>query len=211
MSRTHNRYQHKKIAKAAQDLLFFFCEALYSSSPRLRRAMALEELEQEVQATGEYFSSWLEQRDRRAALRGGEPLKPDGKDEGRSGDSLPFVNATESGYFWDQMRMSADISTGLWRLRREWENPSSHQTEESFRRPFNALMSVWDQLAAAGFSILDYTGRAEEANRTFFLIPQEKNLANPDAAGFETIKPAIFCRYRQHSWQIQVGHAIDLR
>ncbi len=210
MSRTKKRYQHKKTEKNAQDLMAFFSQALYQRTPKLRRAMSLEELDEEIAYTSDYFVSWLETNNRQAAVKSGNPRTPGFSNPSR-GASTPLGDSpAERAYFWEQMRLMADLGTGVWRMRQEINHSTIGETRESFRLANRFLTGVWDRLIEGGLSIRDYTGQREEADSSFFLIPQEPDELSEEQI-FETIKPAIYYQNNQRSWQIQVGHAIDRR
>lgn len=210
MSRTKKRYQHKKTEKNAQDLMAFFSQALYQRTPKLRRAMSLEELDDEIAYTSDYFVSWLETNTRQAAAKIGNP-STSGLSNYSSGASTPLGDSpAERAYFWEQMRLMADLGTGVWRMRHDFQPFNTGETRESIRLANRFLIGVWDRLTEGGLTIRDYTGQGEEADSSFFLIPQEPDELSEELI-FETIKPAIYYQTNQRSWQIQVGHAIDRR
>jgi hypothetical protein len=104
------------------------------------------------------------------------------------------------------IKLLADVTTGLWRLRLKMLPANAKDPSEPNRRWYKQLEAIMDTLTAADIQIRDHTGEAVPRGGIYTL----KVLAYEPTAGLsreqviETIKPTIHLKDRV----IQVGEVI---
>lgn len=103
-----------------------------------------------------------------------------------------------------QMRLLAEVGTGLWRLRQKMQQPGTNRPLEEMRRAYRHLESVWDVLAEAGVEIQDHTDAPFDPGMSLRVIAFQPTAGIERERVFETIKPTIYFRKQT----IQMGEVI---
>src|SRR5229473_3312874 len=68
------------------------------------------------------------------------------------------------------LQLLAEVSTGLWRIRRRLIDPETGQPREETRRAYRDLQFTWDALTQAGVEILDHTGQSFDAGLSLSVL-----------------------------------------
>jgi hypothetical protein len=110
----------------------------------------------------------------------------------------------EPGMGEQELRMLADIGTGLWRLRQKMVKPGTSQPLDEMRRPYRHLESVWDALVQASVEIQDHTDKPFDAGMSLKVISFQPTPGLGRERVIETIKPTIYFKGRG----IQMGEVI---
>ncbi len=118
----------------------------------------------------------------------------------------PFqsVPLEEKEFFISQMRLLADIGTGLWRLRQRLVSPDTDQPLEEMRRAYRFFASVWDTLHDAGVTIQDHTHTPYDPHLALKVLTYEPTPGVTREQVLETIKPSVY----YHQRCIQMGEII---
>jgi hypothetical protein len=103
-----------------------------------------------------------------------------------------------------QLRLLADVGTGLWRLRQKMQQPGTNRPLEEMRRAYRHLESVWDVLAEAGVEIQDHTDAPFDPGMSLRVIAYQPTAGIDRERVIETIKPTIYVRKQA----IQMGEVI---
>lgn len=103
-----------------------------------------------------------------------------------------------------QLRLLADIGTGLWRLKLKMLKPGGDQPLDEMRRPYRHLESVWDALTQAGVEIKDHTDTPFDDGMAIKVISFQPTPGLGRDRIIETIKPTIYFKERH----IQMGEVI---
>jgi hypothetical protein len=114
------------------------------------------------------------------------------------------VPLEEKKFYISQMRLLADIGTGLWRLRQRMVSPDTDQPMEEMRRAYRFFASVWDTLHDAGVTIQDHTHTPYDPHLALKVLTYEPTPGVTREQVLETIKPSVY--YRQRC--IQMGEII---
>jgi hypothetical protein len=102
------------------------------------------------------------------------------------------------------LRLLADVSTGLWRLRRRLIDSGTGQPREEMRRAYRDLQFTWDALLQAGVEILDHTGEPFDAGLSLSVLAYQPTEGIQREQVIETVKPTV---YWNKQW-IQMGEVI---
>jgi hypothetical protein len=102
------------------------------------------------------------------------------------------------------VRLLADIGTGLWRLRQKLVKPGTTQPLDEMRRPYRHLESVWDALAQAGEEIQDHTDKPFDSGMSLKVLSYQPTPGLGRERVIETIKPTIYFKGKL----IQMGEVI---
>lgn len=118
----------------------------------------------------------------------------------------PDVRTADTSQRTVDVRLLAEVSTGLWRMQQKMVQPGTVRPLEEMRRPFRHLEAVWDTLTQAGVEVREHTGERTPQGGAFAL----RVLAYQPTAGvthntvIETIRPSVY--YRQQL--VQLGEVI---
>jgi hypothetical protein len=127
-------------------------------------------------------------------------------DPGEASQATVFQNIPqeEKEFYKSQMRLLADISTGLWRLRQRMVSPDTDQPVEEMRRAYRFFASVWDTLHDAGVTIQDHTHTPYDPHLALKVLTYEPTPGVTREQVLETIKPSVY----YHQRCIQMGEII---
>ena len=116
--------------------------------------------------------------------------------------SMPKETAQEG----VQVRLLADVGTGLWRLRQKMVKSGTDRPLEEMRRAYRHLESVWDALVKAGVEIRDHTGEPVPEGGIYALrvIAFQPTPGISREKVIETIRPTIY----YEDQMIQMGQVI---
>ncbi|MBN2547793.1 MAG: hypothetical protein JXB15_01445 [Anaerolineales bacterium] len=135
------------------------------------------------------------------------------KSSSQAGSTAPAAAAAEAGqkeshFFKEQMRLLADMGTGLWRLRQKLLQPGSDQPLEEVRRAYRHFQSVWDTLQESGVTIIDHTNQPYDSGLDLKVVTFETHPGIQREVVSETIKPSIYYERDSNRWLIQMGEVI---
>lgn len=104
------------------------------------------------------------------------------------------------------VKLLADVTTGLWRLRLKMLPAADTDPSEQHRRSSKQVEAILDTLTAAGVQIRDHTGEAVPRGGIYTLrvLAYEPTSGLSKELVIETIKPTIYLRDRV----IQIGEVI---
>jgi hypothetical protein len=103
-----------------------------------------------------------------------------------------------------ELRLLADVGTGLWRLRQRMLKPGSTQPLDEMRRAYRHVESIWDALAQAGTEIQDHADAPFDAGMSLKVISIQPTPGLARERVIETIKPTIYYKGKH----IQMGEVI---
>ncbi len=103
-----------------------------------------------------------------------------------------------------QMRLLADIGTGLWRLRGKMIQPGTDQPREEMRRTYRHVQAIWDALAQCGVEIQDHTDEPFQPGMSLKVIEFQPLAGIERAKIIETLKPSIYFKRQR----IQIGEVL---
>lgn len=122
-----------------------------------------------------------------------------------------LVRATEStqappetGMGEEELRLLADIGSGLWRLRQKMVKPGTTQPLDEMRRAYRHLESVWDAIVQAGVEIQDHTDKPFDSGMSLKVVSFQPMPGLGRERVIETIKPTIYFKGKA----IQMGEVI---
>ncbi len=127
-----------------------------------------------------------------------------GPEEANKDAAFQNTPLEEKEFYKSQMRLLADISTGLWRLRQRMVSPDTDQPAEEMRRAYRFFASVWDTLHEAGVTIQDHTHTAYDPHLALKVLTYEPTPGVTREQVLETIKPSVY----YHQRCIQMGEII---
>jgi hypothetical protein len=104
----------------------------------------------------------------------------------------------------DELRLLADIGTGLWRLKQRMVKPGTSQPLDEMHRPFRHLESVWDALIQGGAEIRDHTDEPFDPGLSLKVVSYQPTPGLGRERVIETIKPTIYFK----GTPIQMGEVI---
>jgi len=104
----------------------------------------------------------------------------------------------------EQIRLLANLGTGIWRLRQKMLEPGTERPKEQFRREYRDVESIWDFLRQAGIEIKDHTGQPFDSGLVLKVLAFQPTPGVKRERVQETIKPTIYFKGRH----IQVGEVI---
>jgi hypothetical protein len=110
----------------------------------------------------------------------------------------------KSGLGEQELRLLADVGTGLWRLKQKMVKPGTEQPLDEMRRPYRHLESVWDALKQAGVVIQDHTDTRFDEGMSLTVIAYQPTPGLSQQRVLETIKPSIYLKTQR----IQKGEVI---
>jgi hypothetical protein len=110
----------------------------------------------------------------------------------------------EPGMGEQELRLLADVGTGLWRLRQKMVKPGTTQPLDEMRRPYRHLESVWDALTQAGAEIQDHTDKPFDPGMSLKVVSFQPTPGLGRERVIETIKPTIYFKGKA----IQMGEVI---
>lgn len=103
-----------------------------------------------------------------------------------------------------QVRLLAEVGTGLWRARQKMLEPGTNRPKEEMRRAYRHLESVWDALTQAGMEIVDPIDAPFDPGMSLKAIAFQPTPGIQREKVIETIKPAIYYKGEP----IQMGEVI---
>ncbi len=103
-----------------------------------------------------------------------------------------------------ELRLLADIGTGLWRLRQKMVKPGTNQPLDEMQRVFRHVESVWDALVQAGAEIQDHTDKSFDPGMSLKVVSYQPTPGLGRERVIETIKPTIYFKGKP----IQMGEVI---
>jgi hypothetical protein len=103
-----------------------------------------------------------------------------------------------------QLKLLADIGTGLWRLKQKMVRPGTDHPLDEMKRAYRHLESVWDAMAQAGTEIQDHTDRPFDPGQAIKVIAYQPTPGLSREKVIETVKPTIYHKGRI----IQMGEVI---
>lgn len=112
--------------------------------------------------------------------------------------------AQEPAFGEQELRLLADIGTGLWRLRQKMVKAGTNQPLDEMRRPYRHLESVWDALVQAGAEIHDHTDTPFDPGMSLKVVSYQPTPGLGRERVIETIKPSIYFKGKA----IQMGEVI---
>ena len=90
------------------------------------------------------------------------------------------------------VRLLADLATGLWRLRSKMVQPGTGQPLDSMTRAYRHFESVWDALAGEGVKVYDNTGEPFNRGKALLVRAFQPMPGLGRETIVETVKPTIF-------------------
>jgi hypothetical protein len=190
----HNPY--KKVAPQKDELITFLTQVLHSEQRKLRRPMTRQEIEEILERAVQRFVDWLEEQN-----------QPNVSTSASSSLTLKDIAERET-FRREHRRLIVDISTWLWRLRKELVNPETGQPIEETRRAYRHFQSVWDVLQEAGYTIQDHTGQPVKPHQKLKVITYEPKPGIEREIISETIKPSVYYQSDETKEMIQMGEVI---
>ncbi|MDP2209423.1 MAG: hypothetical protein Q8K98_11745 [Bacteroidota bacterium] len=106
-----------------------------------------------------------------------------------------------------EIKLFADIGTGIWRLRKNMQQPNtSDKPMQGMERVYRHLMSIWDAMTQAGVQIRDHTGEVLPEGGVYSLdkIAHQPTPGITREKVLETVRPSVF--YKEQ--MIQMGQVI---
>lgn len=195
--RRHKPY--KKIARQKDELLEFLKRVLLHAQSRLRRPMTRAEIEATLEQAVAKIVEWLEEQHQRSILTSASP-------------SLPLKTIAERVTFRrEHQQLLAEISTGLWRLRKSLVNPQTGQPMEGANRAYRHLLAVWELIQEAGYIIQDHTRQPLSSRPMVKIITYEYKPGIESEIISETIKPSVYFRNDAEIELIQAGEVVVAR
>jgi len=110
----------------------------------------------------------------------------------------------ETGMGEQEVRLLADVGTGLWRLRQKMVKQGTTQPLDEMRRAYRHLESVWDALVQAGAEIQDHTDKPFDSGMSLKVVSFQPTPGLGRERVIETIKPTIYFKGKA----IQMGEVI---
>ncbi len=167
------------------NLAYNLSQMIYGKEIRIRRPLNQEELEEYLQdSLGELLE--IEQRRmaqeaENAAIQRASVLP-----------GVPALQVEETGFYKSQMRLQAEVLTGLWRMRGRLLKPGSNEPLEETKRAFRHFETAWDALANAGFRVEDYTRQPFRTGLNVDVLAYEEAPGLEAEIVLETVKPGVF-------------------
>ena len=90
------------------------------------------------------------------------------------------------------VRLLADLATGLWRLRSKMVQPGTGQPLDSMTRAYRHFESVWDALTGEGVKVHDNTGEPFHRGRALLVRAFQPMPGLGREVIVETIKPTVY-------------------
>lgn len=168
------------------DMAYKLSQMIYSREIRINRPMNQAELEDYLQDS---LAELLEMEQRRmtqeaetAAVQRAASL-PAG---------VPALQVEDTAFYKSQMRLQAEVLTGLWRLRSRLLKPGTEEPLEETKRAYRHFETSWDALTAAGFRVEDYTRQPFRPGLNVDVLAYEESAGLTSEIILETVKPGVF-------------------
>lgn len=104
----------------------------------------------------------------------------------------------------EQLRLLADLATGLWRLRPRLLEPGTTQPREGLKRAWRDVEALGDLLAGAGVRVIDHTGQDYDPGQVLEVAARVPVPGLRRDRVQETVRPTVYVGDRH----VQVGQVL---
>lgn len=118
--------------------------------------------------------------------------------------AVPAPKGDEHARDREQLRLLADLATGLWRLRPRLLEPGTGQPREGLKRAWRDVEALGDLLAGAGVRVIDHTGHDYDPGQVLEVAARVPVPGLRRDRVQETVRPTVYVGDRH----VQVGQVL---
>jgi hypothetical protein len=160
-------------------------QRLFNHAIRINRPMNWKELE-------DYLQNAMTELLKLDELRLQQEAEAAKVQRSASVPATPALKVEDTSFYRSEMRLQAEVLTGLWRLRGKLMKPGTDEPLEEMKRAYRHFETAWDALINAGYRVEDYTKQAFRTGMKVDVLAYEEAPGITSEIVLETVKPGIF-------------------